>query len=452
MSSFFYRKNLIAAFVKTLIFAFFMNSGPCALHAATTGNFREMVLAVSTIPFEIAAEKAFFDKEPKKAVLLHITADLLALANKYYFFNNNIAAQNGTTGTWTYERRDMAVNAALAVLDIKNLVKHYEQWKAIHIQELKEYDPFADSIEEDKDGSHVDAQQQLHISHLAYYWRVVALPCLKGLTALAVACTQEDVMRFEVEKARNLATAAHSFTKLLSEYASLEQSAGALKYKIILSAALMANAVWLVSEAKDYMDFLMPTPMEKVQGSCPVCCLFGEVIELRQLHCGHAYCAECLQGQIREAFKARGANPFHKIACPNSCEGCSEFLSRNEIAEVMNNDKDYREMLTAFDQASKHRKAENSMTDEEVRAKGMKRCPNPVCRVPIEKDGACPHMTCKCGHHFCWWCLGDFYGGHEFNGCTNTNYGQDPDVEQTWDYVRESLEAVPPYRKPNRFW
>ncbi|QQR49705.1 hypothetical protein IPF37_02580 [bacterium] len=423
-----------------------MNIGHPSVYAATAGNFREMVLAVSTIPVEIAAEKAFFDKEPKRAALLHIAADLLALANKYYFFDNNIAAQNGDTGTWTYERRDMAVNAALVVLDIKNLVKHYEQFKALHIQELEEYDPFADPINEDEDESRVNAQQQLQISHLAYYWRVVALPCLKGLTALAVACTQEGVARrFEITQARNLAIAAHSFTKLLSEYASLEQSASTSKYKIILSAALMANAAWLVYEAKDYIDFLTPTPMEKVQGSCPVCCLDNEVIELNRLHCGHAYCTECLQGQIREAFKVRGTSAFHKIACPNSCKGCTDFLSRNEIAEVMKNDKDYRAMLIAFDEARRHRKAENSMTDEEVRTKGMKRCPNPQCRVPIEKGDMCPQTTCQCGHNFCWWCLGDYYNNHEQNGCHNRNYGQNPNIDQMWDYVRESLDTVPPY-------
>lgn len=442
----------MAVFLKAFIVVFFTHIGFGSLRAATAGNFREMLLAVSAVPFEIAAEKAFFDKEQKKAAVLHIAADVLALANKYYFFKNNIAAQSCETGSWTYERRDMVVNAALAGLDIKNLIKHYQQLKTLRMQEEETYDLFFEQIDQDEELPKLNAQQQLQISHLAYHWRVVALPCLKGLTALTVACTQEGVMRLEVEKARNLATAAHSFTKLLSEYTVLEQTSDALKYKMILSAALMANAAWLVYEAKDYIDFLTPVPMEKVQGSCSVCCLDGEVIELNRLHCGHAYCAECLQGQIREAFKARGANPFHKIACPASCKGCTEFLSRNEIAEVMNNDKDYREMLTAFDQARKHRKAENSMTDEEVRAKGMKRCPNPVCRVPIEKDGACPHMVCKCNHQFCWWCLGDFYGSHELNGCYNRSYGQDPDVEQTWDYVRESLDVVPPYRNPNRFW
>ena len=48
-----------------------------------------------------------------------------------------------------------------------------------------------------------------------------------------------------------------------------------------------------------------------------------------------------------------------------------------------------------------------------------KRCPN--CKVPVEKNGGCTHMTCRnCQHHFCWMCMGD-HGGNARNGerCNN---------------------------------
>ena len=31
----------------------------------------------------------------------------------------------------------------------------------------------------------------------------------------------------------------------------------------------------------------------------------------------------------------------------------------------------------------------------------------PKCDIPIEKISGCPHMTCPCGHHFCWYCYKD---------------------------------------------
>ena len=35
----------------------------------------------------------------------------------------------------------------------------------------------------------------------------------------------------------------------------------------------------------------------------------------------------------------------------------------------------------------------------------------PKCDIPIEKVSGCPHMTCPCGHHFCWYCYKDHPSG-----------------------------------------
>ena len=38
----------------------------------------------------------------------------------------------------------------------------------------------------------------------------------------------------------------------------------------------------------------------------------------------------------------------------------------------------------------------------------FRRCPN--CNNGIEKNGGCPHMTCRCKHEFCWHCLAPYRG------------------------------------------
>lgn len=35
----------------------------------------------------------------------------------------------------------------------------------------------------------------------------------------------------------------------------------------------------------------------------------------------------------------------------------------------------------------------------------------PKCDIPIQKISGCPHMTCPCGHHFCWYCYKDHPSG-----------------------------------------
>lgn len=52
----------------------------------------------------------------------------------------------------------------------------------------------------------------------------------------------------------------------------------------------------------------------------------------------------------------------------------------------------------------------------------------PRCSTPIEKNGGCDHITCRCGHEFCYVCLGNWrpqpqHAPHCINRTAFFNFG-----------------------------
>ncbi|KAG5498713.1 hypothetical protein JKF63_03001 [Porcisia hertigi] len=75
-----------------------------------------------------------------------------------------------------------------------------------------------------------------------------------------------------------------------------------------------------------------------------------------------------------------------------------------------------------------------------------KQCP--LCEKAIEKSGGCNHMTCKCGHEFCWVCLGpwkqhtgDYYSCRnvEHHGGAASEEDVDSSKRFTYHYERYTL-------------
>ncbi|EAR86452.3 IBR domain protein (macronuclear) [Tetrahymena thermophila SB210] len=61
--------------------------------------------------------------------------------------------------------------------------------------------------------------------------------------------------------------------------------------------------------------------------------------------------------------------------------------------------------------------------------------PCPKCKIFIEKNQGCMHMTCKqCQHHFCWICLGDWKGHNDYYNCSKF------DQEKLNELQREKIE------------
>ncbi|CAF3117665.1 unnamed protein product [Rotaria socialis] len=66
----------------------------------------------------------------------------------------------------------------------------------------------------------------------------------------------------------------------------------------------------------------------------------------------------------------------------------------------------------------------------------------PKCKVCIEKNGGCNHMSCfSCNHHFCWMCLGD-WKTHENNYYECSKYRGQPQsqLETIQSRAREALK------------
>lgn len=64
-----------------------------------------------------------------------------------------------------------------------------------------------------------------------------------------------------------------------------------------------------------------------------------------------------------------------------------------------------------------------------------KNCPK--CSKSIEKNGGCNHMSCPCGHHFCWICLGDF--NHQTYRHSCGRYSEDSSKENSRKTIERYL-------------
>lgn len=52
----------------------------------------------------------------------------------------------------------------------------------------------------------------------------------------------------------------------------------------------------------------------------------------------------------------------------------------------------------------------------------------PGCRMNIEKNGGCIHMTCPCSHQFCWEC-GESWKTHQYEACKPRKWWRDEKPE-----------------------
>ena len=399
-----------------------------SVNAATRANYAEMATAVASMATDMAANHYALKGNAKAAAGLKSLTDGLSLGNKGLFFYNNIRAQDGLAA-WEWDRRDSLVNGLIMGRDVTRLAQHlYEfaqAFKDVDQQTINEASDLAEEIlqspealaaaglapEEviattDTTSEQVDLEdeaqaEERHRQHdrVIYLQRVIVLPLFKGLSALAIACTQNYTTSFSSNQARFTATAAHALSRLIEEYVELKKGSW-LKKPVVI--AMAANLVWLAYEAHQYEIELVRQKGETRNGVCRIC---DEEQQLQVLACNHAYCNRCMNRYVQTQFTNYRAQMDH-TRCPH--HQCLHHFTRNEIENAVQRNAQEQRIIQAFDAAAYERANPPRVAelDPEMRAMidrvEVRICPQ--CRNGVQRIDGCNHMTCRCRCEFCYAC------------------------------------------------
>ncbi|KIM84516.1 hypothetical protein PILCRDRAFT_818082 [Piloderma croceum F 1598] len=204
---------------------------------------------------------------------------------------------------------------------------------------------------------------------------------------------------------------------------------------------------------------------------CPVC--QDEISSPLQLACGHSYCTVCLRHFLTTASDVK----IFPLSCMGDNNNCHVPIAISTVRKLLSSQQFKRLLDTAFNThverfprefrhcptpgcsqvyrcstssisvlhcpsclldvcSSCHKEAHEQMTckewalyldpaeqerlnDQLAKKSGFRKCPE--CKVWIEKNGGCNHVSCKCGAQICWGCMRTFSGGSIFgHTCTGT--------------------------------
>jgi E3 ubiquitin-protein ligase RNF19A len=201
-------------------------------------------------------------------------------------------------------------------------------------------------------------------------------------------------------------------------------------------------------------------PTKSTIMNCEICFESLDVQKMTILECSHRFCSGCILEMIKVEIDGL---TFTRISCPQincrriiSEKFITSFLEKESLEDLINKYQKLRQSYEIIQDPTqlpcikpgcdyvlqvenkhikKKRKCDKCGTrfcgacreenhfgtfctaDTEANFEKFRRnyiignCP--ACRVPLEKDSGCNHMTCKiCRHHFCWVCRGRYTSNH----------------------------------------
>ncbi|KAK7970686.1 hypothetical protein PG988_009759 [Apiospora saccharicola] len=97
-----------------------------------------------------------------------------------------------------------------------------------------------------------------------------------------------------------------------------------------------------------------------------------------------------------------GAGQIHRAECPKvKCHACkSSLCSRHNLPWHRN------ETCEAYDRRTRSQRKGDKASEKKVKEM-TKSCPR--CRKDVYKYSGCDHITCVCGHEWCYVCLSEYY-------------------------------------------
>ncbi|KZP04504.1 hypothetical protein FIBSPDRAFT_1054631 [Athelia psychrophila] len=276
-------------------------------------------------------------------------------------------------------------------------------------------------------------------------------------SALALLESQEQTMLLKRQSVRFFVTRGLAILKeeLGDDNVTLNVSSVPANITIKGGDAAMHTLSRLMEESLDASN-IVPRSRDTEEALCPIC--YDAVTLPIKLGCGHAYCSACIRHFLTSAstFPLVCMGDEDKCHVPIPIPVFQRFLPIQQftnlletafITHIDHHPQDFKYCTTpdcrqvyrctASDTASimhcpsclssvcsachegghegmtcGERKQNNDpeeqerLNDELATQPGFKKCPQ--CTVWIEKTEGCNHMSCKCGAHICWVCMGIF--------------------------------------------